>query len=119
MSTDVAVFENERDGRSRFVRYCGGVDEMQESGSRYRQRLQISLPHNTMSFTCEEAMELAQKLTEAFPMEHRCTNSLFHHVGDSDGQAETPQEADAGSVLPDQEGCVVQVSRNGVHEVRT
>lgn len=67
MSTEVAVFENKKLGRSRFLRYCGSEECQRESGSARRSRLQVSLPHNTMTFSHEEAQLLARELTELFP----------------------------------------------------
>lgn len=68
MSTEVARFENNKEGRSLFLRYCGTPEQHKESGSEYRARLQVSLPRNTMSFSYEEAQLLAHKLTEFFPV---------------------------------------------------
>lgn len=68
MSTEVARFENEKDGRSLFLRYCGTPEEQTESGSVSRARLQVSLPHNRMSFTTEQAVELGRELVSLFPV---------------------------------------------------
>lgn len=67
MSTEVARFENKKEGRSLFLRYCGTPEQQAESGSARRSRLQVSLPRNTMCFTYEQAQELARELTELFP----------------------------------------------------
>ncbi len=67
MSTEVVRFENKKEGRSVFLRYCGTPEQQTESGSVSRARLQVSLPRNTISFSFEEAQLLAQELTALFP----------------------------------------------------
>ena len=79
MSTEVARFENKKLGRSLFLRYCGSEQDQHDSDSLRRERLQISMPHNSVSFSCEDAMWLGKKLVEMFPVKKEPVMLPFLH----------------------------------------
>jgi len=63
MSTEIASFSSST-ASLKFTRYCGSKIEQLDSGSQYRERLQVG----SVSLSCEEAVDLAVKLLEMFPV---------------------------------------------------